>query len=60
MTLGATLSNALTPEILTLFLVILVPFGGALFWLGVVHNKLNSLKDDVKDLQKDAKKSINV
>jgi hypothetical protein len=32
---------------------ILAIFGGVMFWLGKNHTKLNALKDDVKELQKD-------
>jgi outer membrane murein-binding lipoprotein Lpp len=41
-----------TPEVV---LAILVPFGGALFAIGVLHNKLGTLKDDVKTLKEEVK-----
>jgi hypothetical protein len=33
-----------------ILLAIVIPSAGGLFWLGVVHNKISSLKDDVKIL----------
>jgi hypothetical protein len=40
---------------MTFLISIAIPSAGGLFWLGVVHNKISSLKDDVKDLKKDVK-----
>jgi hypothetical protein len=30
--------------------------GGAMFWLGIVHNKLHTLEKDVRELKHDTKK----
>ena len=35
----------ITNELIALILAIIVPFGGAMFWIDVVHIKLGSLKD---------------
>jgi hypothetical protein len=43
--------DSLTPEIIGIILAIVVPFGGAMFWLGMLTHKLNSLEDNVKKLQ---------
>jgi hypothetical protein len=46
------LFSSLTTEDATLLLAIFTPLAAALFWLGVTHNKLSTLKTDVKDLTK--------
>jgi hypothetical protein len=47
-----SLSSFLSTDYLVLLVTILVPFGGAMVWIGIVNEKLNSLKDDVKDLKR--------
>lgn len=43
--------NLFTPEIIGVIIGILVPFGTAVFALGVQHNKISTLQSDVKELK---------
>ncbi len=47
------LFSSLTTEDATLLLTIFAPVATALFWLGVIHNKLSTSKTDVEKLKKD-------
>lgn len=40
-----------TNEVIGLILAIIVPFGVAMFWLVVVHHRLNTLEKDVRELR---------
>ncbi len=51
-----SLLDSLTPEIIALFVAILVPFGIAVAWLSATRTKLRSLEDDVKQLKQDITK----
>jgi hypothetical protein len=46
------LLSSLTTEDATFLVTVFVPLAGALFWLGVTHHKLSTLKDDMKELKK--------
>lgn len=49
------LEDFLTVEFLGFIVAILVPFGIAMYRLGVLDTKIKSLDCDVKELQKDVK-----
>jgi hypothetical protein len=51
--------DSITPEIIGLFLAILVPFGIAVAWVAVTRERLNSLKSDVTKLKEDVSKVSN-
>lgn len=50
-----TILDSLTLEILGLIVTIAGLFGGAMFWLGIVHNKLNSIEKNVNNLMKETR-----
>jgi hypothetical protein len=49
------LSDFLTAEVLGLILTIAGLFGGAMFWLGVLHQRLKTLEKNTGTMQEDLK-----
>lgn len=50
-----TILDPITTETLGLMLTIAGFFGGALFWIGVVHNKINSIEKNVSSLMEETR-----
>jgi hypothetical protein len=50
-----SLSQFFTPDVIAILIAIAVPSASGLIWLGIVHNKISTLKEDVKGLKDDVK-----
>jgi hypothetical protein len=54
-----TLLDPITPETLGLILTLAGFFGGAMFWIGILHSKLNSLQTKVNNLMQEIQRIRN-
>jgi hypothetical protein len=51
--------DPITPETLGLMLTLAGFFGGAMFWIGLLHSKVNSLQRRLKNLMQEIQRIEN-